>query len=109
MVQGLVITNDNKFIFTESFTNLVHSNLSIYDNVLNEKSEIFNFYGKEISYYKFSDKNLIKNIKLPPMAEGLFYKDKKLYILFESSSDTYFYAYPKLDQVIKFDIEKYIK
>jgi len=109
MVQGLVITNDNKFIFTESFTNLVHSNLSIYDNVLNEKSEIFNFYGKEIPYYKFSDKNLIKNIKLPPMAEGLFYKDKKLYILFESSSDTYFYAYPKLDQVIKFDIEKYVK
>lgn len=109
MVQGLVITNDNKFIFTESFTNLVHSNLSIYDNVLNEKSEMVIFYDREIPYYKFSDKVLIKNIKLPPMAEGLFYKDKKIYILFESSSNTYFYAYPKLDYIIAYDIKKYIK
>ena len=43
------------------------------------------------------------------MAEGLFNKDKKLFILFENSSNTYFYAYPKLKNVIEFDIEKYLK
>ena len=109
MVQGMVITNDNKFIFTESFTNLVHSNLSIYDNVLKSKNNKYNLNGIDIPYYKFDDKSLIKNIKLPPMAEGLFYKDKKLFILFESSSNTYFYAYPKLKNVIEFDVEKYLK
>lgn len=109
MVQGMVITNDNKFIFTESFTNLVHSNLSIYDNILKSKSNKYNLNGIDIPYYKFDDKSLIKNIKLPPMAEGLFYKDNKLYLLFESSSNTYFYAYPKLKNVIMFDIEKYLK
>ena len=108
MVQGMVITN-NKFIFTESFTNLVYSNLSIYDNVLKSKSNKYNINGIDIPYYKFDDKTLIKNIKLPPMAEGLFYKDKKLFILFENSSNTYFYAYPKLKNVIEFDIEKYLK
>ena len=108
MVQGMVITN-NKFIFTESFTNLVYSNLSIYDNVLNSKSKKYNLDGIDIPYYKFDDKTLIKNIKLPPMAEGLFYKDKKLFILFENSSNTYFYAYPKLKNVIEFDIENYLK
>ena len=109
MVQGMVITNDNKFIFTESFTNLVYSNLSVYDNVLKSKSNKYNLNGIDIPYYKFDDKTLIKNIKLPPMAEGLFYKDKKLFILFENSSNTYFYAYPKLKNVIEFDIEKYLK
>ena len=109
MVQGMVITNDNMFIFTESFTNLVHSNLSIYDNVLKSKNNKYNLNGIDIPYYKFDDKSLIKNIKLPPMAEGLFYKDKKLFILFESSSNTYFYAYPKLKNVIEFDVEKYLK
>ena len=109
MVQGMVITNDNKFIFTESFTNLVHSNLSIYDNVLKSKNNKYNLNGIDIPYYKFDDKSLIKNIKLPPMAEGLFYEDKKLFILFESSSNTYFYAYPKLKNVIEFDVEKYLK
>lgn len=108
MVQGMVITN-NKFIFTESFTNLVYSNLSVYDNVLKSKSNKYNLNGIDIPYYKFDDKTLIKNIKLPPMAEGLFNKDKKLFILFENSSNTYFYAYPKLKNVIEFDIEKYLK
>ena len=106
MVQGLTITSDNKFVFTHSFTNLIHSDLSIYDNVLNGEHEYYNLNGKNIPYYKFNDSNLIKKIKLPPMAENLFNIDDQLYILFENSCDTYFYAFPKIYKVIKYDISK---
>ena len=105
MVQGMVITNDNHFVFTASFTYLIKSNLSIYDNVLNEEPGTYNLNGAEIPYYKFSEKNLIKNIKLPPMAEGMFNIGNDLYILFESSSNSYSLALPKLPKVIKFNIE----
>ncbi len=101
MVQGMVVTPDNKFVFTTSFTPFIKSNLIFYSNVLDEKPETYNLNGKEIPYYKFSKKNLEKNIKLPPMAEGMFNIDNNLYILFENSSDTYFYAFPKLRKVIK--------
>lgn len=106
MVQGLAITNDNKFIFTRSFTNLIKSDLSIYDNVLNDKNNYYELNGNKIPYYKFDKNNLIKEIKLPPMAEELFYKDDELYILFENSSDTYFYAYPKINNIIKINIKE---
>lgn len=106
MVQGMIITKDNKFIFTSSFTNLIHSELSIYDNVLKETHNTYNINNKKIPYYKFNKNNLIKTIKLPPMAEELFYKDNNLYILFENSSDTYFYAYPKMNNIIKLNIKE---
>lgn len=101
MVQGMAITSNNEFVFTSSFTNLIHSNLSIYKNVLDGEYEYYNLNGKDIPYYKFNDSNLIKKIKLPPMAEGLFIKDNEMYILFENSADKYFYAFPKMRKVIK--------
>ena len=105
MVQGMVITDDNKFIFTESFTYLINSNLSIYDNILKKEKDTYKLNNINIPYYKFEKKDLIKNIKLPPMAEGLFLKDNNLYILFESSSDTYKPAIPKIKKVIKYNIK----
>lgn len=102
MVQGMIITKDNKFAFTTSFTPFIKSNLSFYNNVLEEKPSTYNLNGKDIPYYKFTKNNLDKNIKLPPMAEGMFNIDNEIYILFENSSDTYFYAFPKLRKIIKF-------
>ena len=106
MVQGMAITEDNRFIFTSSYSNLINSSLSIYDNPLKEKNDYYEINNNKIPYYKFSNNNLINTIKLPPMAEGLFYKDNNIYILFESSSDTYFYAYPKINKIIKLNIKK---
>ena len=106
MIQGMAITEDNKFIFTTSFTNLINSDLLIYDNPLKEKNSYYKINNKSIPYYKLNDSKLINTLKLPPMAEGFFYKDNNLYILFENSSDTYFYAYPKLNKIIKLNINK---
>ena len=95
MVQGMSILPDGRFVFTRSFTNLNNSFLSIYKNVLDEKQD----------KYVFDSKNLDKEIKIPPMAEGMFYKDGYLYILFESSASKYFYADPKLYKVIKYEVK----
>ena len=85
MVQGMAITDDNNFIFTRSYTNLINSELSIYNDMTKETKKI-------------------KSIKLPPMAEGIFYKDNELYILFENNSDKYFFAYPKVKKIIKISV-----
>lgn len=106
MVQGMVITSDNKFIFSRSFTNLINSDLLIYDNVLDEPFNTYKLNNRNIPYYKFDKSNLIKKINLPPMSEEFFEKDNELYILFENSSDAYFYAYPKIKKVIKYKIDK---
>lgn len=102
MVQGMTITKDNKFVFTKSFTYLIKSELTTYKNIFKEKTtDTYKFKNKEIPYYHFTKKNLIKNEKLPPMAEGLFYKDNSLYILFESNSSHYPLALPKVTKVLK--------
>ena len=106
MVQGMIIDDDGNFVFTSSFSSLINSTLSIYDNPLKYKNSYYSINNKKVPYYKFGDNNYINSIKIPPMAEGLFYKDNNLYILFESSSEKYFYAYPKMDKIIKININK---
>ncbi len=106
MVQGMIITPDYRFLFTESFTNLISSKLEIYDNILNQKADTYLLNGKKIPYYHFDQKSLQKTIKLPPMAEEFFYFKQNYYILFENSSDTYFYAFPKIKKVIQIDAKE---
>lgn len=103
MVQGLTFNDKNQFVFTTSFTNLIPSNFLIYDNILENKSnEIYTLKGREIPYYVFLKKDLVEKVHMPPMAEGLFFKDSSYYILFENSSDHYFYAFPKLKNIIQY-------
>ncbi|MBQ3408176.1 MAG: hypothetical protein IJH12_03105 [Clostridia bacterium] len=104
MVQGMTILPDKRFVFTASFTNLVKSDLMIYSNILETEQSTYNYNGKDIPYYKFDKNSEMEHIKLPPMAEGLFNIDNDLYILFENSSDKYFYALPKMKKIIKYHI-----
>ena len=105
MVQGMVITHDNKFVFSRSFTFLINSDLLVYDNVLDETASTYDLNGKKIPYYKFEKKNLIKKVSLPPMSEELFEKDKELHILFENSTDAYSLALPKMKKAIKIKLD----
>lgn len=104
MVQGMTILPDNKFVFSTSFTNLVESSLLVYENVLNEKADRYNVNGKNVPYYKFTKKNQSKSIKIPSMAEGIFSIGNEVYVLFENCSDKYFYAFPKINHVVKYKI-----
>ena len=95
MVQGLVITDNNEFIFTRSYSHFIRSYLNYYKKA--ETTDTFN----NVPYYHFNNTNLIKKEKIPPMAEELFYKDNNLYILFESNSTRYFYAIPKIKKILQ--------
>ncbi len=106
MVQGLTFNENGQFVFTTSFTNLISSQLLIYDDITKtESSGFYEFNHQMIPYYIFSSDTLVQQEKLPPMAEGLFYKDSSYYILFENSSDHYFYAFPKMKHVMKLHLE----
>lgn len=84
MVQGMAMTSDNIFVFSRSFSGILKSNISVYEK-----------------------EKLIKNTKIPPMAEGIFIKDNLLYVLFESCCDSYPTAYPKIDKILKYDLENF--
>lgn len=101
MVQGMEIVGDN-FIFSHSFTYLINSTLSIYGKPI--ENGYYKLNGKDIPYYIFN--KVYKKYKLPPMIEGIFYKDDYLYMLFESSSDGYSLALPKIKKVLKLKIDK---
>ena len=81
LVQGMAITDDNKFVYSQSFTPFHLSTISIYDR-----------------------EKLVKEIKVPPMSEGIFYKDNEIYICFESNATRYFYADPKIKKILKIKI-----
>lgn len=101
MVQGMEIVGD-KFIFSQSYTYLINSTLSIYNKPI--EVGYYKLNDKDIPYYKFD--KLDSKYKLPPMAEGMFYKDDGLYILFESGSDSYSLALPKINKILKMKIDK---
>ena len=106
MVQGLTFNSKGEFVFTTSFTNLISSELLIYEDITKkEDAGYYKFNHKNVPYYIFTSDNLKMKKKFPPMAEGLFYKDSSYYILFENSSNHYFYAFPKMNHVIKYKIK----
>ena len=106
MVQGLTFNDKNEFIFTESFTYLIKSNFSIYENILKEEADVtIDINDNKVPYYDIKHR-LKKTIKMPPMAEELFYLDGEYYILFENSTDSYSLALPKMKNVIKYKIDK---
>ena len=103
MVQGMVILPNNTFAFSRSYSYLIRSDISIYKNILKDDTDKhYDIEGNEIPYYTFNSNSMIDRIKLPPMSEGIFYKDNYFYILFENNSNKYIFAYPKIDKIIKY-------
>ena len=93
MFQGMSIV-DGKFVFTSSYSNLFKSNLYVYKNVLEEKeTKYYYIAGVKVPYHELSKEKLIKNVKLSPMAEGIFYNEGYLYIEFGMTkmSDVFIY------------------
>ena len=107
MVQGLTFNDQNQMVFTCSYTYLIRSSFLVYENVLDQESiTTMQVNNKKIPYYQLTKKNLVQKIKIPPMAEGLFYLDGSYYILFESNASDYYLASPKLDHVIQYKTDK---
>lgn len=107
MIQGLAFNERGELAFTASYTYLIPSTFYLYPNVLEETApSTITVSGKEIPYYPFDKKKIITKKSLPPMAEGMYYLDGSYYILFESSSDHYSMAFPKIKKVIQYKTDK---
>lgn len=48
--------------------------------------------GKEVPLYYVDDSTLIKNVKIPPMSEGVFIKDNRVFVYFESAGNKYIFG-----------------
>lgn len=106
MVQGMSITDDNEFLFTASFTNLINSTLYKYKDIREDADEKIEINGSAIDYSTFTKEDIISTTKLPPMAEGMFYYKDDVYITFENTAKKYFFAFPKVRKVLKLNINK---
>ena len=115
MVQGMVIfENKDEGILDiycdQSFTYLIQSTFIHYKVNLNENKEEVDFYGNKTDYYRFENAEVISKEKMPPMAEGMTFSDRtgkrEIYIVFESNSDAYKFAVPKMDRVMKYNMDR---
>ena len=102
MVQGMTFTKDNKIILSSSFTYLINSKISIYENPFNDNYSYYEINNKKIPLYNLKEEKILS---FPPMSEGIFYKDNYLYILFENSTNAYPLASPKMDKIIKYKLK----
>ena len=115
-VQGMVIFENKEentidFYCDGSFTYLVQSYFMHYKlDLKDENKEEFDFYGNKKDFYRFEKAEVLSYEKMPPMAEGMVYSDragkKEIYILFESDSDAYKLAAPKMNRIMKYWIER---
>ena len=101
MVQGMCFTDKNEIILSTSF-GLSPSKLYIYDtSELSEDPSFTTFSGtcngQEFSFegvkkYHLESKNIKETIKAPPMAEEIFYKDGKIFMMNESAGNKYIFG-----------------
>lgn len=106
-IQGLSIDRDNNFILSRSFWSFQSSDISTFKNPLNGEPKNVKIEGNEYKLWFLDNDNLINNIKMPPMSEGIVLIDNELYLIFESASTYYkMYTKDKVSSIIKLNINE---
>lgn len=82
--QGIAINGDVSYV-SMSY-GLKNSHLNSY-NIIKTNDTLD---GVSISYV--GKESLVKEYKLPPMSEGIIYKDDRIYVLYESASNKYLFG-----------------
>ena len=83
-VQGFAVNGDTAY--ASMSYGMKNSALSSY-NIIKTSDTLD---GVSISY--IGSESLIKEYKLPPMSEGIIYKDDRIYVLYESASNKYIFG-----------------
>ncbi|MBE6975364.1 MAG: hypothetical protein E7436_07735 [Ruminococcaceae bacterium] len=89
-VQGVCVTDDDKIILSTSW-GTSDSVLYVYDLDTTRSGLIATVSGTTPLYY-LDSANLVKTIVAPPMAEELVYRDGRVLIMNESSSNKYIFG-----------------
>ncbi len=92
-IQGMCVSDDNRLILSASSI-FAGSQLYVYDlqPVLEKASGNFTVDNKDIPLYYLDGTNLIEEKEILPKAEGIVYKDGRIYILYESAANRFMYG-----------------
>lgn len=91
LVQGIAVTDTN--IYISCSWGLADSGLYCYRNILSQETELtVTVNGKSVPLHFLGESELVSSLKkVPSMSEGIFVKDNKLFVLFESKCNKYKY------------------
>jgi len=92
-IQGMNISEDQKLVLSASSI-FEGSQLYVYDfkTALDKNNEVFIIYNKNIPLYYLDSSVLIKQIEILPKAEGIVFKDNRLYMIYESATNRFKYG-----------------
>jgi len=91
LCQGIAVTSDGNFVMSTSYS-LPNSTIYYYKNVLSEEAHDTLKIGlNSLPLWYLDDQALINSVEIPSMAEELFIKNNRAYILFESACKKYKY------------------
>lgn len=90
-VQGMAIDEDGRIALSTSY-GIVSSHLKYYSSL--DKQDVYSFTidNEEVPMYILDNASCILDIKAPQMAEGIVFKDGRLYIIYESATLKYFFG-----------------
>ncbi len=100
-VQGIAF-DGKTFAMTTSCTPVVMSHLICYDLENREPDGTFNMNGKEVPLYFMKKEIRTSDILLPPMAEGIDYRNGSLTGIFESGAKKFSYSRIKINDICVF-------
>lgn len=102
-VQGICFTSNNEIVLSTSY-GVATSRLYFY-TIDTERVSAVQVLDGEVPLYYLDSENLTKTVEMPPMSEELVYRDGRIWVLFESASNKYFYGkFIRGYQVFGYDI-----
>lgn len=95
-LQGIAF-DENGDIYLSSSCKLDNSSLDVYDSIQTRNNDTtISISNHEVPLWILDDTNKQYSIVMPPMSEGIAFKENTLYILFESASSKYKYKFGSL-------------
>ena len=79
--------SDDKIYLSQSYGSAYESSILSYNNVLKQDNDLtVNLLGVDVPLWYLDTNDLVKDLKAPPMSEGISIYNNRLYILFESGA-----------------------
>lgn len=90
-VQGVALNASNEFVFSTSW-GISESILPVYSSKNLDTGVKYEVNGAEVDLFFMDSQNFVREIKAPPMMEGIIFYDGKIWLSNESASNKYFFG-----------------
>lgn len=92
-IQGMCITDDNRMVLSRAW-GVGDASLLVYDLNKTAQKGTYMVDGHEAPLYVLDSNDFLKSVTVPPMAEGIDFKDGKVFLANESASNLYLLGKP---------------